>query len=72
MTNLEEHPDGDVKIDIEAEAVTHSNTTVTVAFDNSMKEALVEEIWDTTAVMYSNMSKVESAVDRLPYVESDD
>ena len=37
-----------------------------------MQEALVEGIWDTTALMYSNRSKVEETVAGLPYVEGDD
>jgi len=37
-----------------------------------MQEALVEGIWDTTALMYGNMSKVEETVANLPYVESSD
>jgi 3-isopropylmalate dehydratase, small subunit (EC 4.2.1.33) len=37
-----------------------------------MKEALVEGIWDTTALMYSNRSKVEETTADLPYVEGDD
>ena len=69
---IREHPDGDVEIDVEDETVTYGDTTVDVDIDSSMKEALVEGIWDTTALMYSNMSKVEATVDGLPYVESDD
>jgi 3-isopropylmalate/(R)-2-methylmalate dehydratase small subunit len=36
-----------------------------------MKEALVDGIWDTTALMYSNMSKVERTAADLPYVATD-
>ena len=69
---IREHPDGDVEIDVEDETVSYGDTTVDVEIDSSMKEALVDGIWDTTALMYSNMSKVEATVDGLPYVESDD
>ena len=37
-----------------------------------MREALVDGIWDTTALMYSNRSKVDATADGLPYVEGDD
>ena len=69
---IREHPDGDVEINVEDETVTYGETTVDVDIDSSMQEALVDGIWDTTALMYSNMSKVEATVDGLPYVESDD
>jgi len=52
--------------------VTYGDTTVDVDIDDAMQEALVEGIWDTTQLMYSNMSKVEQTVDGLPYVQSDD
>ena len=35
-----------------------------------MQEALVDGIWDTTALMYSNLSKVERTAVELPYVEA--
>jgi len=69
---IEANPDGDIEIDVEAETVMYGETTVDVDIDDAMQEALVEGIWDTTQLMYSNMSKVEQTVGGLPYVESDD
>jgi 3-isopropylmalate/(R)-2-methylmalate dehydratase small subunit len=69
---IENNPDGDINIDVENEAVTYGETTIDVEIDDAMKEALVEGIWDTTALMYSNRSKVEETVAGLPYVEGDD
>jgi len=69
---IEDNPDGDIHIDVEAETVTYGDRTIDVEIDDAMQEALTEGIWDTTALMYSNMSKVEATVDGLPYVESDD
>ena len=69
---IEANPDGDVEIDVENETVTYDGTTIDVDVDDAMQEALVDGIWDTTALMYSNMSKVEATVAELPYVESDD
>jgi len=69
---IEDNPDGDIHIDVESETVTYGDRTIDVEIDDAMQEALTEGIWDTTALMYSNMSKVESTVDGLPYVESDD
>ena len=69
---IEANPDGEVDIDVKNEEVTYGDTTIDVDIDHAMKEALVEGIWDTTALMYSNKSKVEATVSELPYVESDD
>jgi len=68
---IEANPDGEIDIDVENEQVTYGETTIDVEIDHAMKEALVEGIWDTTALMYSNKSKVEATVDELPYVQSD-
>jgi len=69
---IEANPDGDIDIDVEGETVTYGDTTIGVDVDDAMREALVEGIWDTTALMYSNRSKVDETVDGLPYVEGDD
>ena len=69
---IEANPDGDVEIDVEGETVTYGDTTIDVDVDDAMREALVEGIWDTTALMYSNRSKVDETVADLPYVEGDD
>jgi 3-isopropylmalate/(R)-2-methylmalate dehydratase small subunit len=69
---IEANPDGDVEIDVEDETVTYGDTVVDVDIDDAMQEALVEGIWDTTALMYGNMSKVEETAADLPYVERAD
>ena len=69
---IEANPDGEIDIDVENETVTYGDTTIDVDIDDAMQEALVEGIWDTTALMYSNRSKVEETVAGLPYVEGDD
>ena len=68
---IEANPDGEIEIDVAAETVTYGDTTVDVAIDDAMQEALVDGIWDTTALMYANMSKVERTAAGLPYVGSD-
>ena len=69
---IETNPDGEVDIDVEAETVTYGGETIDVDVDDAMREALVDGIWDTTALMYSNRSKVDATADGLPYVEGDD
>ncbi len=68
---IEANPDEEIDIDVETETVSYGETTIDVDIDHAMKEALVEGIWDTTALMYSNKSKVEATVDELPYAQSD-
>jgi len=69
---IEANPDGHIDIDVEHETVTYGDTVIDVDVDDAMREALVEGIWDTTALMYSNRSKVDETVTDLPYVEGDD
>ncbi|ELZ47079.1 3-isopropylmalate dehydratase small subunit [Halorubrum coriense DSM 10284] len=69
---IEANPDGHIDIDVEGETVTYGDTVIDVDVDDAMREALVEGIWDTTALMYSNRSKVDETVADLPYVEGDD
>jgi 3-isopropylmalate/(R)-2-methylmalate dehydratase small subunit len=69
---IEANPDGDIDVDVENETVTYGDTVIDVDVDDAMREALVEGIWDTTALMYSNRSKVDETVADLPYVEGDD
>ncbi len=69
---IEANPDGEIDIDVAGETVTYGDTTVDVEIDDAMQEALVDGIWDTTRLMYSNMSKVERTAAELPYVGTDD
>ncbi|MDZ5813381.1 3-isopropylmalate dehydratase small subunit [Halorubrum sp. AD140] len=69
---IEANPEGHIDIDVEGETVTYGDETIDVEVDDAMREALVEGIWDTTALMYSNRSKVDETVADLPYVEGDD
>ena len=66
---IEENPDGEIEINVENETVTYDETVIEGDIDGAMQEALVEGIWDTTTLMYSNLSKVEQIVAELPYVE---
>ena len=67
---LENNPDGEVRLDVERGTVRYNGRTVEGNIDDAMQEALLGGIWDTTALMYSNRSKVERTVADLPYVES--
>jgi 3-isopropylmalate/(R)-2-methylmalate dehydratase small subunit len=68
---IEANPEAGLEIDVDGETVRFDGRTVDVALDDSTKEALVEGIWDTTAVMQSNMDLVRETAANLPYVEGD-
>jgi 3-isopropylmalate/(R)-2-methylmalate dehydratase small subunit len=66
---VDENPDGDIDVDVEAETVTYADTTVDVTVDDAQRKALVEGVWDTTALMKANAGEVEKTAESLPYVE---
>ena len=67
-----EHPDSQVEIDVGAETVTYGDRTVDVEVDEAQRKALVEGIWDTTALMKSNTDAIAETAASLPYVENRD
>ncbi len=67
---VDENPDGDIEVDVEAETVTYGGQTVDVEVDDAQRQALVEGIWDTTALMKANQNAIDETVDGLPYVDS--
>jgi 3-isopropylmalate/(R)-2-methylmalate dehydratase small subunit len=69
---IEDNPDGEIDIDVEAETVRYDGRTIEGEIDHAMKEALIDGIWDTTALMYSNLAKVERTAAGLPYVSAGD
>jgi 3-isopropylmalate/(R)-2-methylmalate dehydratase small subunit len=65
---IEANPDAGLEIDVEGERVRFDGRAVDVDVDPSTREALVEGIWDTTAMMRSNMDLVRETAASLPYV----
>ncbi|WP_137288877.1 3-isopropylmalate dehydratase small subunit [Natronorubrum halophilum] len=66
---VDENPDGELEIDVEAETVTYGGETIDVTVDDAQRKALVEGVWDTTALMKSNAGEVRKKARELPYVE---
>ncbi|MDY6818850.1 MAG: 3-isopropylmalate dehydratase small subunit [Halobacteriales archaeon] len=66
---IEDNPDAGIEIDVTDERVTYDATEIDVDIDQAMKEALVEGIWDTTALMRSSLDRVRDTAAQLPYVE---
>jgi 3-isopropylmalate/(R)-2-methylmalate dehydratase small subunit len=69
---IEAHPDGEIEIDVEDETVAYGDRTADIDIDDAMREALIEGVWDTTALMRSNREAVRETAASLPYVESGD
>jgi 3-isopropylmalate/(R)-2-methylmalate dehydratase small subunit len=69
---VDENPDGEIEVDVEAETVTYGGQTVDVTVDDAQRKALVDGVWDTTALMKSNERAVSQTAASLPYVEGDD
>ncbi|MFB6083041.1 MAG: 3-isopropylmalate dehydratase small subunit [Halorientalis sp.] len=67
---VEENPDAEIDIDVADETVSYDGKTVDVTVDEGQRKALVEGIWDTTALMKSNQQAIEETAESLPYVES--
>jgi 3-isopropylmalate/(R)-2-methylmalate dehydratase small subunit len=66
---VDDNPDGDIDVDVAAETVTYGDTTVDVTVDDAQRRALVDGVWDTTALMGSNEGAVRETAASLPYVE---
>jgi 3-isopropylmalate/(R)-2-methylmalate dehydratase small subunit len=63
------NPDEEVTVDIEAETVTYSDNTVDATVGGGQRTALVDGIWDTTALMRSNQAAIDATATDLPYVD---
>jgi len=66
---VDDNPDGEIQVDVEAETVTYGGNEISVDVDNAQRQALVEGIWDTTALMKSNEQAITDTADSLPYVD---
>ncbi|ELY96733.1 3-isopropylmalate dehydratase small subunit [Natrialba chahannaoensis JCM 10990] len=69
---VDANPDEELEIDVEAEQVRYGDTTVDVTVDDAQRKALVEGVWDTTALMKSNAGAVQETAAKLPYVSDAD
>jgi len=84
---IEEHPAGEVNIDVADEVVAYGDAavagdaqagdasaapaggTIDVEVDEGQRKALVDGIWDTTALMKSNSEAIAATAAELPYVD---
>ena len=68
MEQVEADPALELTIDVDDETVTVGDETVNVTINDSQREALLQGIWDTTALMKSYMDEVEETADSLSYL----
>ncbi len=66
---IDGNPDGTIGIDVEAETVTYGETTIEGNVDESQRKALVDGVWDTTALMKSNAKSIAKTAESLPYID---
>ncbi|MGB9964902.1 3-isopropylmalate dehydratase small subunit [Halobacterium sp. CBA1126] len=66
---IDEHPDEEIEVDVENEEVRYGDTVVDAEVDDAQRRALVEGVWDTTALMRSNADTVRETAASLPYTD---
>jgi len=66
---IEKYPDAEIEVDVAGETVHYDDRTVEVTVDDAQRKALVDGIWDTTALMKANRNAVAETAASLPYVE---
>ncbi len=69
---VDDNPDGEIALDVAAEEVRYGSTEISVSVDDAQRQALVEGIWDTTALMKANTNAIEETAASLPYVGDGD
>jgi len=66
---VETYPDAEIEVDVVEETVHYDDRTVEVTVDDAQRRALVDGIWDTTALMKSNRNAIAETAASLPYVD---
>ena len=66
---VDDNPDGDIEVDVAAETVRYGGNEISVSVDDAQRQALVEGIWDTTALMKANRNAIEETAAQLPYLD---
>ncbi|WP_353634362.1 3-isopropylmalate dehydratase small subunit [Halobacterium sp. NMX12-1] len=66
---IDEHPDEEVEVDVVNEEVRYGDTTIDAEVDDAQRRALVDGVWDTTALMGANADTVRETAESLPYTD---
>ncbi|MWV65030.1 3-isopropylmalate dehydratase small subunit [Halorubrum sp. JWXQ-INN 858] len=70
--HVETTPDTTIDIDVESETITYGDTVVDAEVSEAQRKALVEGVWDTTALMGANEAAVAETARSLPYIPASD
>ena len=68
---VDDNPDGEIEIDVASETITYGSNEISVTVDDGQRKALVDGIWDTTALMKANRQAIRATAADLPYVDGD-
>jgi 3-isopropylmalate/(R)-2-methylmalate dehydratase small subunit len=68
QSHVENHPDTEIEVDVASETVQYDATEIDATVDDAQRKALVEGVWDTTALLKSNAETVAETARVLPYV----
>ncbi|WP_263786086.1 3-isopropylmalate dehydratase small subunit [Salinibacter grassmerensis] len=68
MAQVTADPALELTIDVEEETVTVGDETTDVTISDAQREALLQGVWDTTALMKSYMDEVEATAGSLSYL----
>ena len=66
---IDANPDADIEVDVEAEEVRYGDRIIEASVDDAQRRALVDGVWDTTALMAANADSVEATAASLPYTD---
>ncbi|SDY17030.1 3-isopropylmalate dehydratase small subunit [Halopenitus persicus] len=69
---VEANPDAELHVDVEDERVAYDDETIDATVNDAQRKALVEGVWDTTALMGANANAVRETARSLPYVPEED
>lgn len=65
----EANPNSEIDVDVEDEMVRYGDNEVGVTVEDAQRRALVDGVWDTTALMQSNAESVAETAASLPYLD---
>lgn len=66
---IEANPEAGIEIDVERKIVIYDDIELDVDIDDAMREALIEGVYDTTAVMLAHLDSAHSVATELPYTD---
>ncbi|CQH59745.1 3-isopropylmalate dehydratase small subunit [Halobacterium hubeiense] len=66
---IDEHPDAEIEVDVVNEEVRYGDTVIDAEVDDAQRRALVDGVWDTTALMGANADTVRETAESLPYTD---